>query len=98
MLATDQPFIVSSADVPETTHRYPSSDEPMAPARAIGRAAGLRRIGLHVQRVPSGARILGHTPRRRRRSCVSGVVRIGGCLRRSRAHRAQHQRPSRARV
>lgn len=51
------PFIVSAADVPETTHRYPNSDEDMAPARAIGRAAGLRRIGLHVQRVAPGQRI-----------------------------------------
>jgi hypothetical protein len=35
------PFIVSTADVPETTHRYPKSEEPMGPTRAIGRAAGL---------------------------------------------------------
>ncbi len=51
------PFIISTADVPETTHRYPKSDEPMGPARAIGRAAGLLKIGLHVQRVPPGHRI-----------------------------------------
>ena len=51
------PFIVSTADVPETTHRYPKSKEPMGPARAIGRAAGLLKIGLHVQRVPPGHRI-----------------------------------------
>ena len=51
------PFIVSTADIPETTHRYPNSDEPMAPARAIGRVAGLLKIGLHVQRVPPGHRI-----------------------------------------
>jgi uncharacterized cupin superfamily protein len=50
-------FLISSADVPETTHRYPNSDEPLAPARAIGRAAGLRKIGLHVQRVPPGSRV-----------------------------------------
>jgi uncharacterized cupin superfamily protein len=50
------PFIVSTADVRETTHRYPSSDEPMAPSRAIGRAAGLLAIGLHVKRVPPGHR------------------------------------------
>jgi len=50
------PFLVSTNDVPETTHCYPKSDEPMAPARAIGRAAGLMRIGLHVQRVPPGHR------------------------------------------
>jgi len=51
------PFLISTADVPETTHRYPNSDEPMGPSRAIGRAAGLLKIGLHVQRVPPGHRI-----------------------------------------
>jgi uncharacterized cupin superfamily protein len=50
------PFIVSTADVPETTHRYPKSDEPMGPARAIGRAAGLLKIGVSVQRLPPGHR------------------------------------------
>ena len=51
------PFIVSTADVPEKSGRYPNSDEPLAPARAIGRAAGLHKIGLHVQRVQPGQRI-----------------------------------------
>jgi uncharacterized cupin superfamily protein len=51
------PFIVSTADVRETTHHYPNSEEPMGPSRAIGRAAGLQKIGLHVQRVPPGQRI-----------------------------------------
>jgi len=51
------PFIVSTGDVAETTHRYPKSDEPMGPSRAIGRAAGLAKIGLHVQRLPPGQRI-----------------------------------------
>jgi uncharacterized cupin superfamily protein len=50
------PFIVSTTDVPETTHCYPKSDEPMAPSRAIGRVAGLLRIGLHIVRVPPGHR------------------------------------------
>jgi len=49
-------FIVSTADVEETTHRYRDSDEPMAPSRAIGRAAGLQHVGLHVLRVPPGRR------------------------------------------
>lgn len=49
-------FIVSPADVTETTHTYPASDEPMAPSRAIGRAAGLVRIGLHLTRMPPGTR------------------------------------------
>src|SRR2546430_661832 len=51
------PFIVSTADVPEgTPHSYPNSDEKMGPSRRIGRAAGLRRIGINVQRLPPGAR------------------------------------------
>ena len=50
------PFLVSSADVPETTHRYPNSDEEMAPSRAIGRVAGLMKIGLHLTRLPPGYR------------------------------------------
>src|SRR5207302_9213975 len=56
-MRTDRPpFIVSSADVAEKSHRYPNSDEDMAPARAIGRAAGLLRIGIHLVRVPPGKR------------------------------------------
>jgi uncharacterized cupin superfamily protein len=51
------PFLVSTSDVAESVHRYPNSDEPMGPSRAIGRAAGLRKVGLHVQRVPPGQRI-----------------------------------------
>jgi uncharacterized cupin superfamily protein len=47
---------VSSSDVPERTHRYPGSDEELAPARPIGRAAGLRHIGIHLVRVPPGKR------------------------------------------
>jgi uncharacterized cupin superfamily protein len=50
------PFIIACADVPERSHVYPSSVESMAPARAIGKAAGLRRIGLHFVRVPPGYR------------------------------------------
>ncbi len=51
------PFIISTADVPEEPGRYPHSDEPLAFSRAIGRAAGLLKIGLHVQRLPPGHRI-----------------------------------------
>jgi uncharacterized cupin superfamily protein len=51
------PFIVSTTDVPERSHVYPNSDEPMGPSRAVGRAAGLVRIGIHVQRVLPGQRI-----------------------------------------
>lgn len=50
------PFIVSSADVPEKIHRYPNSDEGMAPSRPIGRAAGMLQIGIHLVRVPPGTR------------------------------------------
>jgi uncharacterized cupin superfamily protein len=56
MRTNPPPFIVSSADVPEKVHRYPNSDEDMAPGRPIGRAAGLLRIGIHLMRVPPGKR------------------------------------------
>lgn len=57
--ATPRPsFIVSAADVESRSHRYPESpDEPMAPARAIGQAAGLKHIGLHIHDVEPGQRI-----------------------------------------
>ncbi len=55
-MAQHPPFILRSADVAERVHTYPNSDEPMAPSRAIGHAAGLQRIGLHLARVPPGAR------------------------------------------
>src|SRR5262245_28002912 len=51
------PFIVSSQDVPERPpHKYPGSDEPMAPSRPVGVTAGLERIGIHITRVPPGYR------------------------------------------
>ena len=50
------PFIVSTADVPETVHVYPNSDEPMGPLRRVGKTAGLNRIGINVQRLPPGTR------------------------------------------
>lgn len=49
-------FIVSTADVPEKAGQYPNSVEIQAYGRAIGRAAGLERIGLHVERLPPGHR------------------------------------------
>jgi len=55
-MATRPPFVISSADVPEKRHRYPDSDEEMAPARHIGRAAGLLQIGIVLVRVPPGTR------------------------------------------
>jgi uncharacterized cupin superfamily protein len=51
------PFILSTADVPEKSESYPGSDEPMPFGRPIGRAAGLRKIGLHVERVAPGQRL-----------------------------------------
>jgi uncharacterized cupin superfamily protein len=53
---TRPPFIISTSDVKETAHRYPNSDEAMGASRAIGRAAGLLKIGLHVQRLAPGER------------------------------------------
>jgi uncharacterized cupin superfamily protein len=50
------PFIVHFTEVSETTRVYPQSDEQMAPSRALGRAAGLQHIGLHVVRIPPGRR------------------------------------------
>lgn len=50
------PFIIAASDVPEKDSAYPDSDERLSFGRAIGRAAGLTRIGLHVERVPPGRR------------------------------------------
>jgi uncharacterized cupin superfamily protein len=50
------PFIISSGDIPETRHRYPKSTEEMAPTRAIGRAAGLMKVGIHLVRLLPGTR------------------------------------------
>src|SRR5260370_36366028 len=37
-------------------YQYPNSDEKMAPSRAVGHAAGLQRIGVHLVRVAPGTR------------------------------------------
>lgn len=50
------PFIRSTSDVPEHTHVYPQSTEPMGPTRRLGKAAGLERIGINIQRLPPGTR------------------------------------------
>lgn len=50
------PFIVSARDVPESAHVYPQSTEPMGPVRRLGKAAGLARIGINLQRLPPGSR------------------------------------------
>ena len=50
------PFIVSARDLPESTHVYPQSVEPMGPMRRVGKAAGLVRIGINLQRLRPGTR------------------------------------------
>ena len=49
-------FIVSRDNIPERGHVYPQSDEAMGPVRRIGKAAGLVRIGINLQRLPPGTR------------------------------------------
>jgi len=51
------PFIISSEDIPEEPGQYPDSDEVLAHGRAIGRAAGLLKIGLHLERLEPGHRL-----------------------------------------
>jgi uncharacterized cupin superfamily protein len=56
-MSTRPRFIISSADVPEKPPwRYSGSDEELSASRAIGRAAGLVRLGLHIERVPPNYR------------------------------------------
>lgn len=49
-------FIVSADDADEHAHTYPHSAERMGPSRPLGKQAGLQRIGIHLQRLPPGAR------------------------------------------
>ena len=62
------PFILSSKDVAEKSAQYPDSSELLAYGRAIGKAAGLLRIGLHIERVPPGHRT---SAQRQLHSCLS---------------------------
>lgn len=48
--------IRSTQEIEETTHVYPQSNEPMGPVRRLGKAAGLERIGINIQRLPPGTR------------------------------------------
>lgn len=48
--------IVSAQDIPEGSHVYPQSAEPMGPVRRLGKAAGLVRIGVNLQRLAPGMR------------------------------------------
>ena len=53
----DRPtFIVSADSLPEYAHVYPQSTEAMGPMRSLGKAAGLQRIGINLQRLPPGTR------------------------------------------
>ena len=55
-MATRPPFILAANEVPEHAHVYPRSNEQMGPARSVGKAAGLLRIGISLQRLPPGTR------------------------------------------
>ena len=48
--------MIASASVPETSHQYPNSSEYTGHQRAIGKAAGLLKIGVNLIRLPSGTR------------------------------------------
>lgn len=50
------PFIVSTDDVTPSQFSYPNSNEKLAIRRALGEAAGLTRMGIHLLRVPPGFR------------------------------------------
>lgn len=50
------PCIRATHEVSEHTHVYPQSTEPMGPVRRLGKAAGLERIGVNIQRLPPGTR------------------------------------------
>jgi uncharacterized cupin superfamily protein len=49
-------FIVAAAACPETSHRYPNSDEYTGHQRRIGKFAGLQRIGVNLLRLAPGER------------------------------------------
>ncbi len=50
------PFIVAAGSVPAYRHRYPDSDECHGYSKPLGRAAGLRKIGVNLMRLPPGER------------------------------------------
>ena len=55
-MTTRPAFILGPSDVSATTHVYPQSTERMGPVQRLGKAAGLVRIGLNLQRLPPGTR------------------------------------------
>jgi uncharacterized cupin superfamily protein len=50
------PFIVSTSAVPEEPGQYPNSTELLSFGRRLGRAAGLERLGINLERLPPGHR------------------------------------------
>jgi uncharacterized cupin superfamily protein len=54
--AKKPPFIITAATCPETSHRYPNSDEYTGHGRSIGKFAGLMRIGVNLMRLSPGER------------------------------------------
>jgi uncharacterized cupin superfamily protein len=53
----DRPtFIVSALEVPEVLGQYPGRNETFSYGRAIGEAAGLSTLGVHIERVLPGCR------------------------------------------
>ncbi len=50
------PYVLAADSVAEQRWTYPDSAELLNPGRAIGAAAGLVRIGLHLERVVPGSR------------------------------------------
>jgi uncharacterized cupin superfamily protein len=50
------PFIIAAASCPEKGHQYPNSDENTGYRRSIGKAAGLLKIGINLERLPPGQR------------------------------------------
>jgi uncharacterized cupin superfamily protein len=57
MTTKRHPCVISPSDVPEKERGpYPHSDERLGFSRPIGAAAGLLKIGLHVQRLLPGQR------------------------------------------
>jgi uncharacterized cupin superfamily protein len=49
-------FIIAAESCPERGHQYPHSDENTGYRRSIGKAAGLRKIGVNLVRLPPGQR------------------------------------------
>jgi uncharacterized cupin superfamily protein len=50
------PFIIAAASCPETSHKYPHSDEYTGHLRSIGSDAGLLKIGVNLARLAPGER------------------------------------------